>query len=243
MFSAHAYSLACVMAFMHLQVKTVLPSVKTDIYAIRDPCASNSNFNYGKIHVPCDMETDGGGWIVIQRRDASLGTVNFTRNWEDYENGFGDLDGEFWIGLRNIHELTYQHDVDLQISVWNDTETSITWIYPTLRVAGPESNYYLTVSGGTGDGVHDAFAYHDGNYFSTYDHDHDNYGGNCAYYYQAGWWYNNCFSANLNGRHNISGLPGTHPTGQLVIWYSGSAYEVYTNSEMKIRSKTCSLSC
>ena len=74
----------------------------TGIYAIRDPCAEDNTFNYGKINMNCDMETDCGGWIVIQRRNASLGTVNFTRNWEDYENGFGDLDDEFWIGLRNI---------------------------------------------------------------------------------------------------------------------------------------------
>ena len=63
----------------------------------------------------CDMETDGGGWIVIQRRVAQ-GTVNFYRNWEDYENGFGDLDTEFWIGLGNIYELTNNEEVDLIIS-------------------------------------------------------------------------------------------------------------------------------
>ena len=49
------------------------------------------------------METDGGGWIVIQRHITD-GIVNFTRNWENYVNGFGDLDGEFWIGLNNIYQ-------------------------------------------------------------------------------------------------------------------------------------------
>lgn len=44
----------------------------------------------------CDMITDGGGWIVIQRRVAG-GSVNFYRNWTEYENGFGDLDNEFGV--------------------------------------------------------------------------------------------------------------------------------------------------
>ena len=40
----------------------------------------------------CDMETDGGGWLVIQRR-VNKGTVDFYRNWNDYVQGFGDLEG------------------------------------------------------------------------------------------------------------------------------------------------------
>ena len=40
----------------------------------------------------CDRETDGGGLIVIQRRLPN-GQENFVRNWADYENVFGDLNG------------------------------------------------------------------------------------------------------------------------------------------------------
>ena len=70
------------------------------------------------------METDGGGWTVIQRRNASLGRVNFVRDWKNYENGFGDLDGEYWIGLNNIYELTNQQRMKLRMTVWNDTSNS-----------------------------------------------------------------------------------------------------------------------
>ena len=167
------------------------------------------------------METDGGGWIVIQRRNTSLGTVNFTRNWEDYVNGFGDLDGEFWIGLNNIYQLTNQQEVELQISVWNDAEPSITWNYQTFRISGPENKYRLTVSGGTGDGS-DQLAYHNGQYFSSYDRDNDAASNNCADIYKGGWWYRSCYHSNLNGRR--------------LAWR-----RAYTNSVMMIRSKTCSL--
>ena len=194
---------------------------ETGIYQIRDPCAGDNTFNLAKIYIRCDMETDGGGWIIIQRRIAN-GTVNFTRNWEDYVNGFGDLDGEFWIGLNNIYQLTNQQEVELQISVWNDVEYAITWNYQTFKISGPENKYRLTVGGGTGDG-HDSLAYHNGRYFSTYDRDNDvSSSTNCAGTYKGGWWYGSC-------RHSVL-------NGQPLYWWG-----TYTNSVMMIRSKTCSL--
>ena len=52
----------------------------------------------------CDMTTDGGGWIVIQRNKKDS-LVDFNKNWTDYETGFGDLNTEFWYGLETICTL------------------------------------------------------------------------------------------------------------------------------------------
>ena len=51
--------------------------------------------------VYCDMESDGGGWTVYQRRQD--GSEDFYRDWDDYVSGFGDLTGEFWLGLEKIY--------------------------------------------------------------------------------------------------------------------------------------------
>ena len=46
---------------------------------------------------------------TIQRRINN--SVDFDRDWYDYVTGFGDVDGNFWLGLEEIHQLTTTHDV------------------------------------------------------------------------------------------------------------------------------------
>ncbi|KAF8788376.1 Techylectin-5B like protein [Argiope bruennichi] len=61
-----------------------------------------------EMEVFCDMDTDGGGWTVIQRRGNFSHQENFFREWDDYANGFGDITQEFWLGNDNIYLMTNQ---------------------------------------------------------------------------------------------------------------------------------------
>ena len=61
--------------------------------------------NRYKFKVWCTMLQSGKGFITFQRRQD--GSVNFNRNWEDYKNGFGDPNTEYWLGNENIHKLTH----------------------------------------------------------------------------------------------------------------------------------------
>ena len=55
---------------------------------------------------------------VIQRRgDFGEPKENFTREWDDYKHGFGDLNGEFWFGNDYIHQLTQSHRMRLRVEL------------------------------------------------------------------------------------------------------------------------------
>ncbi|XP_078490403.1 microfibril-associated glycoprotein 4-like [Ciona intestinalis] len=65
--------------------------------------------------VYCDVTAITEGWTVIHRRFD--GKVNFRRPRLDYLNGFGNKDGEFWLGLRQIKELVDQGDYEMEVRV------------------------------------------------------------------------------------------------------------------------------
>ena len=148
------------------------------------------------------METDGGGWTVFQRRQD--GSVDFYRNWTDYENGFGDLTGEFWLGLSKIHRLTKEGSNTLRVDL-GDFEGNTRYAnYSTFNVSDGSTKYILTVGGYSGT-AGDSLRYHNGMRFTTRDNDNDLRSGvqEVLYHHNSwyAWWYNNCYYSNLNGRY------------------------------------------
>ena len=79
-----------------------------------------------------DHTCTGGGWTVIQRRLG--GSVPFNRTWEEYKLGFGNKDGEYWLGNENIHLLTNQKEYSLRIELqdWEGNQTFAE--YSTFRL-------------------------------------------------------------------------------------------------------------
>lgn len=154
-----------------------------------------------KMYAVCDMDTEGGGWMVIQRRIN--GSIDFFRNWTQYEEGFGNLYTEFWYGLRNIHCLTTRYDVELRIDLQEANGNGVTWKYQRFGVDGAVDAYRLHIGEGQGTGW-DALAPHNGQQFTTVDRDNDKNAENCAQKYKGGWWYDSCYlqGSNLNGPIN-----------------------------------------
>ena len=219
------------------------------IYHIINVCSTdedggNNDSVLQPMRVVCDMETDGGGWTVIMKRKRLLpANLNFNRGWVQYENGFGNLNTEFWLGLRNIHCLTTREDVDMMIDLRDNYGNGMTWIYHLFRVNGSDDKYRLQIGQSEGpSGGFDAMAYHNGNQFST--RDNDGTPVNCArFHYPGGWWHDNpgCFSRG-------SYLTGPHTDADVynrLLWYTGDGggHKYYENVVMKVRSKSCASKC
>ncbi|KAG5834991.1 hypothetical protein ANANG_G00267380 [Anguilla anguilla] len=156
------------------------------------------------MQVWCDQRHDPGGWTVIQRRQD--GSVNFFRNWETYKQGFGNIDGEYWLGLENLYWLTNQGTYKLLVTMEDWSGRKVFAEYASFRLESEAEFYKLRVGRYHGN-AGDSLTWHNGKQFTTLDRDHDMYTGNCAHYQKGGWWYNSCAHSNLNG-----------------VWYRGGHY-------------------
>ncbi|XP_071162194.1 ficolin-2-like [Mytilus edulis] len=179
------------------------------------------------------VQCEEGGWTLIQKRYD--GSVEFHRNWKDYENGFGDIHGEFWLGNKNIAQLTSEGNHELRIDV-EDWDGNMRYaVYKSFSVGDSSTKYRLNISnysGNAGDGM----SYYNGMKFSTYDQDNDEHKShNCAggLNFQGGWWYNNCWhslkDAMLNGHYTHRNDP------YLGIMYRTVGKYSMKKSTMKIR--------
>ncbi|XP_066293508.1 microfibril-associated glycoprotein 4-like isoform X2 [Branchiostoma lanceolatum] len=187
------------------------------------------------VHVYCDMDTDGGGWTLFQKRQD--GSIDFYRDWQAYKTGFGDLRGEFWLGNDHLHRLTDQDVYELRVDLEDFEGNTAFAKYNIFRVEDEVHKYRLTLDGynGTaGDAMTDPNKSHNGMYFSTRDRDNDIHPDNhCAEVYTGSWWYHSCHRANLNGLY-LGSAHQSHAGG--VSWYDwkGHNYSLKT-TEMKIR--------
>ncbi|XP_063397507.1 uncharacterized protein LOC134681792 [Mytilus trossulus] len=158
--------------------------------------------NGSMFRVYCDMVTDGGYWTVFQRRIN--GKTNFERGWVEYEDGFGNLNAEFWLGNKKLHHLTSSGEYTLRIDLGDFHENHAYAKYKHFSIGDTSSQYKLTVSGYSGN-TGDSLSTHNDEIFTTKDKHKSN---RCASTYKAGWWYHNCYSSNLNNQFKGSGVYG-----------------------------------
>ncbi|XP_053551315.1 ficolin-1 [Bombina bombina] len=183
------------------------------------------------LKVLCDLHTDGGGWIVFQRRWD--GSVDFFRDWKSYKTGFGSRLNEFWLGNDNIHKITSTGTWELRIDLQDFENTKQFAKYTSFQILGETEKYKLLLGAFKEGTAGDSLLIHKDKPFTTKDQDNDDNPGNCADYFKGAWWYVNCHHSNLNGLYHL----GQHSSdADGINWYSGKGHKYsYQFSEMKIR--------
>ncbi|XP_065354615.1 fibrinogen C domain-containing protein 1-like [Calliphora vicina] len=187
---------------------------RSGIYKIQVPHYTGQPF-----YVECDAKTDEGGWIVIQRRQD--GSIDFYQNWVEYQKGFGDIDGEFFIGLDNLNALTNNHGPqELMVVMEDGNGTKAYAKYDGFAVDDYSERYKLRTLGKYSGTAGDSLLQQIGFMFSTRDRDYDNHTTiNCAQRYKGAWWYNNCHFSNLNGDYD------NYKVGEGINWYTFTGYK------------------
>ncbi|NXE12192.1 ANGL4 protein, partial [Lophotis ruficrista] len=183
--------------------------------------------------VYCDMAADGG-WTVIQRR--ADGSVDFDRLWDAYRNGFGDLRGDFWLGLEKMHYLVQEgrHNLLIELEDWEGNSQVVQFVF---SLGGESTAYTLNLLGPLSGELENAIGDFRQLPFSTRDRDHDlKADTNCAKHLSGGWWFSTCGHANLNGKYFRSIPRQRHERKQGIFWktWKGRYYPLKSTT-MKIQ--------
>ena len=194
----------------------------------------NPVFQQKTLKVYCEMELDGGGWTVFQRRFD--GSVEFpTRTWEEYKNGFGTASGEHWLGNEAVHKWTTSEPHDYL--VWAEAFDRATAKRKLTGFSlGDEASGYLfrydTLAPGYDDqplnAVANDYADLQGASFVTYD-----MGTDCSDKFGA-WWFKGCHRYAMNGPYSNTSTPAVYQGG--IIWEHFKGYqECLRKSKLMVR--------
>ena len=142
--------------------------------------------------------------------------LSFNKNWREYEEGFGDLNKDFWAGLELMHTLTQRGQWEMRIDYQDNNKAWRYLHYNQFSVGNASEKYPLIVAEYSGSILNYRALHHNGMQFTTPDS-----GSYCAVSFKSGNWYKGCQYINLNQQP-----PVVSPGHVLFI-------------EMKIRPKDC----
>ncbi|XP_029068529.1 microfibril-associated glycoprotein 4 isoform X3 [Monodon monoceros] len=106
----------------------------------------------GEAPAPWPLERPGPSSLLQVFQKRFNGSVSFFRGWNDYKLGFGRADGEYWLGLQNLHLLTLKQKYELRVDL-EDFENNTAFAKYTdfsispNAVSAEEDGYSLHVSG------------------------------------------------------------------------------------------------
>ncbi|XP_058464738.1 angiopoietin-related protein 2-like [Malaya genurostris] len=162
----------------------------------------------------CEQSEFGGGWMVIQKRQD--GSVNFNRSISDYRNGFGNVRGEYWLGLEKLNQLTRRSNYQLLILMEDFYNQKYHAWYNYFKVDSKAAGYRLRI-GSFLQGTGDALSVYNNEVFVTYDMSLSY--AYCARQRGGGFWHYGCYTD--TNRNNLNGIYGYRNDEEQGIWWGG----------------------
>ena len=161
--------------------------------------------------------------------------MSFARPWSEYVQGFGDVLGEYWIGLQHVYRLTKQgSEIYFDMEMGEDIHNFAHYKNFTVHSSLTDFRLQVNTTGYNGS-IEESLSHNHGMKFSTFDRDNDQSEENCSKQRSgsAGWWFNKCSYGNVNGSYV------KRETGGLAHWY----YGVLSFKSVTIKVKSMLGSC
>ncbi|XP_076809848.1 fibrinogen-like protein A [Clavelina lepadiformis] len=212
---------------------TIAPTTSTTTTttsASRPASCSTSSANGVRILQNGDQVLCEDGWTVFQRRMD--GSLDFQRDWNDYLSGFGQMDGEFWLGLGKIHRNTQSGDCNLKIELWDFDDVYKYADYDDFTLDDEENLFRLHIGSYSGT-AGDSLTYHNNRPFSSRDRDNDDTNSlNCVNNYGGGggWWFGYCRHSTLNALWER-----TRSSTEKILWQHWSSNVGLKSTKMRFR--------
>ncbi|XP_062846537.1 angiopoietin-1 [Trichomycterus rosablanca] len=178
----------------------------------------------------CNMESAGGGWLVIQHRED--GSVDFQRTWKEYKMGFGSVSAEHWLGNEFVFMLTSQKQYTLRVELidWDGHQAFSQ--YERFHIGNEKNNYRLSLKSHSGTAGRQSSMVMHGADFSTKDMDNDNCNCKCSLMLTGGWWFDACGPSNLNGMYYTQGQHIGKLNGIKWHYFKGPSYSLRATTMM-----------
>ena len=179
-------------------------------------------------------------WTVIVRRFD--GSTDFDKTWAEYERGFGDAAGEYWLGNEYLFYLSISRSYKLRVDMEDWNGTSAYAEYSSFRVTSKNDKYRLLLGDYSGNASADAtddflsgFLHHNNSRFSAHDEDNDNMNGSCMSIFELnGFWYNDCVRVTPTGSYCRTSSCSNQQYSDGLMWGSwrGEYYSLKTMTMM-----------
>lgn len=138
----------------------------------------------------CDGKTDGGGWLLIERRKSGEDRFYQRSASLDWLN-FGDISGDFWMGLDIIHMLTAKKPMELMVEIKYCDGKLGRFKYDKFEVGPAESQFQLHLDPGKDDSLGEGLGSSNGQHFGS-----DTVVA--SQHLSAGWWWNEMPTVSLH---------------------------------------------